>query len=336
MKRYIKTLQLSLLLLTVIIGIAIIGTNNIYKVAAEEIDVEPPKDTIVVPVKPPTHAEEPETVELIPLEPVISPLVKLVENSSRQNILLLGINNYIADTIMIASYDPSVNNKVSLISIPRDFYHPHEGYDPAEGFNKINSSYGLRGDDGGPQGVINAVEEDLNIPIHGYVRVNYSGLKAIVNLVGGVDVYVSDLMDYEDPWSKPALRIYFEPGPHHLDGQKAFEYLRWRKNTDGSNDFGDLPRIKRQQDFVVKLIDKALSYNPLYVIENGLQYVRTDVTLNQVLDLSPAITSFNTANIQSIIVPGQADYIDGLSYYVPDNEAIENMLIKLYEDGVLE
>jgi anionic cell wall polymer biosynthesis LytR-Cps2A-Psr (LCP) family protein len=67
---------------------------------------------------------------------------------------------------------------------------------------------------------------------------------------------ISSNMNYDD--DSQNLHIHFEKGETvHLDGEKAEEFFRWRKNNNGTGlAEGDLGRIENQHMFIEKVIDK--------------------------------------------------------------------------------
>ena len=96
------------------------------------------------------------------------------------------------------------------------------------------------------------LEEKFNIEINDYVKVNTEGFVKIVDLFGGVDVYVPYHMQYEDP--SQDLYIYIEEGPQHLDGKNAEGFVRHRQGYDlegNWHEYGDIQR-KRNQISLIK------------------------------------------------------------------------------------
>ena len=189
------------------------------------------------------------------------------EDEGRVNILLLGVGDpghdgeTLADTNMVVSIDTK-NNKVAMISIPRDT----RVYIPGEGYHKINNAHAIGEQQKPPQGIELAqktVEETLDIPIHYYVRANFSGLKQAVDAVGGIDIDVREaLNDPEYPcekneWKSCGFKI--KAGPTHMDGATALKYARCRKGNCG-DDFG---RALRQQEVLRKVQEKASSMQTL-------------------------------------------------------------------------
>ncbi|NTW27271.1 MAG: LCP family protein [Candidatus Moranbacteria bacterium] len=116
------------------------------------------------------------------------------EEEGRINILLMGMRGEhvvgggtLADTIMVASINPSAN-KVALLSIPRDLYvnNPSKGYK-----TKINAVYAYGEEDGKKQGAEDmkkVVSEIVGMPVEYSLIINFKGFTDLVDAIGGVEV----------------------------------------------------------------------------------------------------------------------------------------------------
>ncbi|MEG0970812.1 MAG: LCP family protein, partial [Acidaminococcaceae bacterium] len=136
----------------------------------------------------------------------------------RINVLILGIDDGDSedfegpkrtDAMLVASFDPD-HNEVALVSIPRDTRVQIPG---RVGLDKINHAHAYGGVLLAKQTVANL----LKIPIHYYVLLNWQGFIDVINIIGGVDMYVEDNMNYEDPYAD--LKIHITKGYQHLDGK---------------------------------------------------------------------------------------------------------------------
>jgi LCP family protein required for cell wall assembly len=250
----------------------------------------------------------------------------LKEDSKRINVLLFGTDGARSDTIMVASYDYD-NQIVDLISIPRDTYHYVSGHD-LEGQNKINAVYGFPGEDGGSLGLMHTISELLDVPIDYYVKINYEGLKAVVDVLGGIEMDVPFDMNYDDPAADPPLHIDLTAGTQVLTGDKAMEYLRWRKNN-GEPGEGDLPRIERQQKFLKLLLNKSLSYKLPTVANTVFEYVKTNMPLDQILFYAAKAIGFEMENLNRYRIPGDVSH-DGHGFYIHDPQETEDFMIEIY------
>ena len=116
------------------------------------------------------------------------------EDQGKINVLLLGMRGeeltgggLLVDTIMVASFSPK-DNKVSLLSIPRDLYVQDPG---RQSKSKINAVYAYgeeKGNGGGMKDMEQVVGEIVGEPIKYAIAINFKGFTDLVNAVGGVDV----------------------------------------------------------------------------------------------------------------------------------------------------
>jgi len=227
-----------------------------------------------------------------------TPLEKAMKKSKKINVLLLGLEGLRSDTMMIASYD-RISKKVDIISVPRDTYYPREGYGKYTEFMKINAIYGT--DEKRQLAVMEAVEELTKIPIDKYVSIDYEGVRAAVQAVGGVEFEIPFYMKYTDPYDKPPLYIDIKPGNQIIYGDKAMELLRFRKGDPGYPGYpeGDEGRIKTQQEFMKASIEKALSLKLPKVITSVYPHVKTNFTLTELLGLGGDAIGFSKENKKS-------------------------------------
>jgi LCP family protein required for cell wall assembly len=225
----------------------------------------------------------------------------------RVNILLLGSDtdqkfqgSYIAQTDIVVTIDPS-SKTVGMLSIPRDFFINVPGY----GMHKLDEAYGL----GGVALSRETIEQDFGIPINYYAWVGLDGFIKVIDEVGGVDVDVQHPIvddNYPDDVGKMAndpyavKRLYLSPGPQHLDGPTALEYVRSR-HADLVGDFG---RSARQQQVLSALKTKLANpdiFNKLSAIANDLKgYLKTDMQLPDVLKLMNFARSLDPNKIDKL------------------------------------
>lgn len=231
--------------------------------------------------------------------------------TERVNVLVIGVANGLSDTMMFTSFDMK-ENKVDVMSIPRDTYYPRKGYKNAAQ-KKINAAYGSKG----AKGSVMAVEDLLNIDIHYYIEFDYEAVKEIVDAIGGIKVEVPYNMDYDDPVDN--LHIHFKKGQVVKDGNDIIKLLRWRKNNKGGGyKNGDLGRIEMQQHIVKLGIEKLLKGN---IVTNFIKlqkpltkYVKTDMTPNQMMYFAGKAKSIKAENISFHTAPGNPKNMEGLSF----------------------
>lgn len=146
------------------------------------------------------------------------------------------------------------HSHVEVVSFPRDMLVPvPECADPADPEGeplssmsavKINTVF----EHGGIGCVVKTVESlvGVTIPFAGVVQ--FYGVAALSEAIGGVDVCLVDPID--DPYSGLAL----DAGHHTISGMTALAYLRTRH---GVGDGSDLGRISSQQAFMASLMRKV-------------------------------------------------------------------------------
>lgn len=241
----------------------------------------------------------------------------------RINVLLLGLEHERSDTIMVASYNTK-DKKADIISIPRDTYVERDGF-VNNANNKINSVYTAKG----IEGLEEVIRNMTGIEIDRYVTVEYDGVRAAVEAIGGVEVDVPFHMRYTDPYSDPPLDIDIPEGRQLIDGDNVMEFLRFRKtNYRGYSgyDEGDLGRIEAQQDFVKAAIKKALSFRLPVVISEVYPHVTTDFSLSEITSLAVGSAGFSTDNITFHVLPGTTKTLNGLSFYIMDQDATKDLV----------
>lgn len=242
-----------------------------------------------------------------------------VKEGKRLNILLLGADGGRSDTLMVLSLDMS-SKGIKILSVPRDTYYHVEGYDKMAQ-RKINAVYGHSGDKGGVVGAKKAVETLTKMEIPYYVEVDYNAVMEIVDLLGGVDYEVPFDMDYDDPYAKPPLHIHLKKGMQNLDGQKAMQFLRWRKNN-GSEGTGDIDRIKRQQEFMTAAAKKALGLKLPMVIKTAYENMKTNFSAGELIYLATKMAGTDLTKLEKYTLPGDVGMKSGTSFLLPNEAGI--------------
>jgi LCP family protein required for cell wall assembly len=263
----------------------------------------------------------------------LTPLEKAMRDSNRINALLIGFEGARSDTIMLGSFDRKTK-EANIISIPRDTYYKRDAYAKYSEMQKINAVYGS--EDDGYKALLKAVEEITGISVDKYVAVNYNGVRAAVDAIGGVEVNVPIHMKYTDIYDKPPLYIDIKPGPQIIYGDKAMELLRFRTGDPGYPSFpnGDVGRVEMQQQFIKSAIKKSLSLRLPNVISAVYPHVETNFTLTELLGLAKDAIGFSTDNLTTQILPGNPKILGSnppLSFYIPDGQEITKVVYDLYD-----
>ena len=117
--------------------------------------------------------------------------------------------------------------------------------------------------------------------------------------------------------------------------------LRWRKNNKGGGyKDGDLGRIKMQQQIVKLGIEKLLQGN---IVTNFIklqgpikEYVRTDMSFKEMMYFVKKAKSIDSENIYFLTTPGKAKNMEGLSFFVIDDDKLKEEIEKINEDTDVE
>ncbi len=247
------------------------------------------------------------------------------EGDGRINILVLGIPGngylgpYLSDTNIVVSIDPRTKH-VAMLSLPRDLYVEVPNF----GYNKLNMAHSLgetnQIEGGGPALSKQVISNILDLPIHYFVRVDFSGFKKIVDLLGGVEVEVKkDIVDWSFPDDQGGT-VFFQlkAGTYNMDGELALKYARSRYTTS------DFDRASRQQQILVAIKNKALKMenllNPNKISELTSilsKHVRTDLQIWEIERLIDFARQIDSGKVVSKVLD---DSSDGLLYgdYVGD------------------
>ncbi|MEG0797787.1 MAG: LCP family protein [Acidaminococcaceae bacterium] len=232
----------------------------------------------------------------------------------RINVLILGIDDGDSedfegpkrtDAMLVASFDPD-HNEVALVSIPRDTRVQIPG---RVGLDKINHAHAYGGVLLAKQTVANL----LKIPIHYYVLLNWQGFIDVINIIGGVDMYVEDNMNYEDPYAD--LKIHITKGYQHLDGKLAGEYVRFR-----SDELGDIGRVQRQQRFLKALASEFFNLTNVIklptLVTTVEQHIKTDMDALTMIKTINSFKIFGGEKVKSEMLYGKFETINDISYWV--------------------
>jgi LCP family protein required for cell wall assembly len=224
-----------------------------------------------------------------------------VENNTAFNAKSAPVTGQRSDTIMILHADAG-QKKAAILSIPRDLFVPIAGTTSS---NRINTAF-----DSGAQRLVDTIQADLGIKINHYVEVDFVGFQAIVNSVGGIDIYVP--APARDTVSGLNIKT---AGCAHLDGFQALAWARSRhfEEYEGgrwhSDPTGDLGRIGRQQDFIRRMLKKAVATrNPIklnQLIGDGIQNVTIDkhMSTSDIFRLAKNFRSLNPDTVDMLTLP---------------------------------
>jgi LCP family protein required for cell wall assembly len=214
------------------------------------------------------------------------------------------------------------DRQATMISIPRDSYVQipactigPNGQESQPTAGKFNEAFSI-GEEAGPKYApscaITTVESLTHVHIDHYAVINFAGFEKVVEALGGVKMCVAEPLDdpivhTSDGWHGSGLNLPAGPSVE-INGAQALDLMRARYALDGG---GDLPRIKRQQEFIGAVIRKAFSTGLLLdvpkllrVLNAATKSLQTDgFGLRQMLKLAKAIHGVGPNGIQILTVP---------------------------------
>lgn len=255
-------------------------------------------------------------------------------------------DGYRTDVIFVVNYN-SETGKSRVISIPRDTKvewsaEQREKMEAYKGYSvrvsKINEMTSYAGIDHIREFTIDQIENMLGIQVDNYVIVTIDAFKQIVDAIGGVEVDVPSIngngLHYDDNYA--GLHIHLEPGLQVLDGEAAEGLVRFRKGYAE----GDVGRIKTQQlfleAFAKKITSPAIITKVPNIINTVFKTVTTDMKLSDLPSYLPHLKSMDASNVSFNIIPGEAAYENGKSYFFPDMAAMPGFVSDVFNDDPVD
>ncbi|WP_411344533.1 LCP family protein [Paenibacillus sp. WLX1005] len=243
------------------------------------------------------QATEPEVVMTEPFS------MLLVGSDQREN------ETARSDTLMYAVVRP-LENKVLLISIPRDTYTEIVGRDRMD---KINHAYAF----GGIEMTMNTVEHFLDEKLNFYASVNFQGLVNAVDALGGVQLPIEEDIVNRDPNHE---QFTIKANKPIYSGQEALYYVRYREDSD-------FRRTKRQQIFLQQIASQAFQLKQIDKVPELLSIMgdnfKTDMRPDQLTGLASQLLHTGEPEVKAFTIAGEGEYIDGVYYEVPDESEVE-------------
>lgn len=217
------------------------------------------------------------------------------------------------DTLMLFKVNFS-KGTINEISIPRDTRVIVDG-----DYTKINhaSAYG------GLPLTMRTIRDWLDLDLDYYIKVNFESVIALVDLVGGVEIEVPEVV---------AKGINVNPGLQKLNGKQALDFVRFRKGYLT----GDIGRVEAQQYFMKQVLTKMFTTKNILrsPILLDILYNQVDTNIPKTLFIKKiaSIAKFKQDKMTKDIIPGYGDYIDGASYYLYDREATIELRDEYFDD----
>ncbi len=232
------------------------------------------------------------------------------------------INNVSRSDANIVATVNTKTHEILLTSIPRDYYvtlHSKKAKD------KLTHSgiYGINE-------TVTTVEDLLGVDINYYMRVNFTTVIKVVDVIGGIDVY-SD-------FAFNGLGYNFVKGKNHLNGQQALAFSRERHSFAS----GDRQRGKNQQKVIDAIITKLTSSKTLLtqysnILKSLSGSFQTNIDQNDIsILIKEQLDSMAAWKITTISLDGTGKYTttyscgsQNLYVMIPNVETVDNAKEKI-------
>ncbi len=229
------------------------------------------------------------------------------------------------DVIMLASVNTK-NATVSVISFPRDTYV----FVPGRGMDRLNTPYAY---EGFPL-LADTMEYNFGVRPDHYMITNFNGFTAIVDTLGGINVYVGAYLRDKCDLAVRDWEGYcsVSPGATWMDGQTALWYVRSRYTTS------DLDRTRREQEVMDAFFRRLMSLNAVArapeLYRLFINSVETDLKLDDLIPMvgiAPQLLSDDSRISRHLIgisylTPTVTD--SGAQVLIPDRAAIWELIKK--------
>lgn len=182
-----------------------------------------------------------------------------------------------SDSIMIVYVNHDAGT-VKVASVYRDCMVHIEG----RGYEKITHAHYF----GGPELAVSTINENFDLNIEDYVTVNFYNVTELVDLIGGVEI---ELSEKELAVVQPMEDQKTESGKYLLDGAQALTFSRIRKIDN------DLKRTERQREVLFQIFEKAkaMSYGEkLELVEEMLDEINTSYNQDEILVLLYSLSKY--------------------------------------------
>jgi polyisoprenyl-teichoic acid--peptidoglycan teichoic acid transferase len=279
---------------------------------------------------PPARAQTPPPMQLghagqasyLPSLPGKRPIFVLAIGSDARPGVCEPVERCLADSLHLIGLNPREGG-ASIIGFPRDSYVEI----PGVGTRKINDALFY----GGPELVVETVEQLVGVKIDYYFLTSFGGFKHMVNDVGGIEVEVPYAMN------DPSSGAVFSAGPQVLDGKQALAFSRNRKSTPN----GDFSRSENQGLVLMAALErfrKDLRKDPLSVftwVVSAMRHMQTELSAGEVFQLALSAATIEPSRVVNRVTPGSIGFAGEASVVHLGSEA-EAMFDDIADDGLLE
>lgn len=257
----------------------------------------------------------------VPVPETIPPEVEEVQ-ANVVNILLVGQDRregqgrQRSDSMILCTFNKD-NNTITMTSFMRDLYVQIPGYQTT----KMNAAYAW----GGMPLLMETMYVNFGIRVDACVEVDFGGFEDVIDLLGGVDIYLSER---EAAYFRDTFGYDAQKGTNHMDGAFALNYARLRSIDS------DFNRTQRQRNVLTAIFNKykSLSLTEMTNLLNKiLPLVKTNMSnsemINYLVELFPVVAA---GNMSTMRIPAdgmyESAYVNKQYVLLADMEANRQLL----------
>ena len=232
----------------------------------------------------------------------------------------------LSDVNMIVNVDRE-SGDIQLISIYRDMYSM---IDEDGKFHKFNQAYV----EGGPEQALETLNRNLDLDIKDYITVNWKAVIDAINILGGVDLEITDAeFKYMNSFIAKTVEAtgvgsyeLEHAGMNHLDGVQAVAYARLRLMDT------DFNRTERQRKVVSLAFDKAknANFSTLYsILVAVLPQTSTNVGIDNLIPFAKDISKYHLSETTGFPFDKDTKKMHKRDYVIPIT--LKSNVIALHE-----
>ena len=197
-------------------------------------------------------------------------------------------NDGMTDMILYVNFDVK-NKKVNMLQIPRDTFVG----EIAGTTGKINA-VALRND--GIPSLAQLISDQLKLPVDYYATIDMQSLKEIVDLFGGIEVYVPHDISFKGSTIKEGVRT--------LDGDAAEFFVRCRYGEGYAN--SDIDRLNMQRNFYAALFRRLRTRTAgdlIKMVPVAVKYLTTDMPAGTIASVGLSLLQVDSADMMICQMP---------------------------------
>lgn len=254
------------------------------------------------------------------------------------NILLIGTDersnafstNARSDSMIIVSINKN-NGSVKLVSLERGMGVPVLEGQYAGQYDWLTHIFRY----GGANLLVKTVRTCFNLDIDKYVRVNFNSVKQVVDMIGGVDIYLSaaeaNAIDVDNSGYPNHTA---DSGVYHLNGEKALAYARLRSIDS------DWQRVARQRTVILAVV-QTMKHSNLFELDSlanaVLPLVQTNLSKWEIAELVMYVPTFVNSSFDQMTIPKSGTYggmtgMGGRGMFAPDFQLNSEILREFLYD----